>query len=119
MQYIPRCTIIEAVDLGVPLLNRLREYTEYGTIGIAWVAGTVVYIYIFRWVGQWLDQRLGTEPIFLVLGLIAAVGLSFWWLIDRLTSIERSRLAAKRRQADEVNDAQDRERDNNPRARKE
>lgn len=100
-------------------MNRLREYTEYGTIGIAWVAGTVVYIYIFKWAGQWLDQRLGTEPMFFVLGLIAAVGLSFWWLVDRLLRIESSRRAAKRSQAEGDDNAQDRERVNNPRARKE
>lgn len=100
-------------------MNRLREYTEYGTIGIAWVAGTVFYVYIFRKAGQWLDQRLGTAPIFLVLSLIVAIGLCFWWLVDRLSRMESSRVAAKRRQAKSGDDAQIRERDNNPGARKE
>lgn len=103
----------------MPPLNRLREYTEYGTIGIAWVAGTLVYVYVFKWAGQWLDQRLGTEPVFFVFGLIAAIGLSFWWLLERLMRVERDRLASRRQQADKHTSAQDREKENNPGSGKE
>lgn len=99
-------------------LNRLREYTEYGSIGIAWVAGTLVYVLVFRWAGQWLDQRLGTEPIFFVIGLLTAIGLSFWWLIERLMRIERDR-KTKRQNAESPTNAQDREKENNPRRRRE
>lgn len=103
----------------MPPLNRLREYTEYGTIGIAWVAGTLVYVYILKWAGQWLDRRFGTEPIFFILGLVAAIGLSFWWLLERLMRVERVRLEAKRQQAEKPNNAQDREKENNPGRRRE
>lgn len=72
-------------------MSRLRDYTEYGTIGITWVGGTVFYVLVMLRVGRWLDARFATEPLFLALSLLVAIGLSFWWLVDRLIRMERTR----------------------------
>lgn len=90
-------------------MSRLREYTEYGSIGITWVAGTVFYLYVLMRVGRWLDDRFATEPLFLAIGMIAAIGLSFWWLLARLAQIERTRLSRNGGPKTEGKSARDRE----------
>ncbi|MBI4405409.1 MAG: AtpZ/AtpI family protein [Deltaproteobacteria bacterium] len=33
------------------------------------------------WLGTWLDQKLGTRPLFLTLGLVAGIAVGLWWIV--------------------------------------
>lgn len=69
-------------------MNRgLSDWTRYGTIGFSWVFLTAVLLYAGYRGGQWLDARWGTEPVGLVLGLVAAVALSLTTLTQELRAV--------------------------------
>lgn len=67
------------------------DYARYGSIGISWVVSSVIYVYLGFRAGGWLDQRFGTAPLFLAGGLVAAIALSFWSLLEQLLRLERGR----------------------------
>lgn len=41
----------------------------------------VILIAVAYLVGTRLDERFGTYPLFLSIGVLAAVGLGLWWII--------------------------------------
>lgn len=85
------CTIIEPVKWGrgAPLGKHLRDYAQYGSVGISWVMVSLVYVYLGYRGGGWLDERLGTAPVFMLLGLVTGVLLSVISLINQLLHIEK------------------------------
>lgn len=63
------------------------EYGKYGSIGIAWVLSTAIYVYLGFKGGTYLDDRLETAPIFLIVGLLFGLGLSIKSLIDHILAL--------------------------------
>lgn len=57
---------------------------RYLSLAFSFGVTLVLFIFLGFWGGQWLDQRLGTEPFFLVLGILLGVGLAFRNLLDEL-----------------------------------
>ena len=53
-------------------------------------------ILVFLFAGQWLDRRLGTEPVFLLLGVFLGAGGGFFAMYRRLMA-EQKREDAERR----------------------
>jgi len=39
---------------------------------------------LFAWAGNWLDGRLGTSPLFVLLGVFGGFGGGFWSMYSRL-----------------------------------
>ncbi|MFV1986254.1 MAG: AtpZ/AtpI family protein [Gemmatimonadota bacterium] len=39
---------------------------------------------LFAWAGNWLDSRLGTSPLFVLLGVFGGFGGGFWSMYSRL-----------------------------------
>ena len=37
--------------------------------------------------GQWLDQKLNTEPVFLITGIILGIALAFFGVYDMIKSL--------------------------------
>lgn len=58
------------------------EYAKHGSIGISWVLTSVVYFYLGYKGGSYLDDRLGSSPAFLLVGLIGAMALSIRSMIS-------------------------------------
>jgi F0F1-type ATP synthase assembly protein I len=46
-------------------------------------------ILLFLWAGQWIDEKLGTEPLFLFLGVFLGAGGSFYSMYRRLMAQQR------------------------------
>lgn len=44
----------------------------------------VISILVFLFAGRWLDDRLGTSPLLLILGVFVGFGASFYSLYRRL-----------------------------------
>jgi len=78
----------------------LGDYARYGSIGISWVLTTAVYLYLGYRGGQWLDTRLGTAPIFVVVGMVVAIGLSLLTLTKELMTLEKSLRARQNNDGD-------------------
>lgn len=67
------------------------DFARYGSIGISWVLTSSIYFYLGYKGGTYVDGRLGSEPWFLVLGLLLAMALSLKTLISEIMAIiERS-----------------------------
>jgi ATP synthase protein I len=43
-----------------------------------------VSILVFLYVGQWLDRKFGTSPIFLMLGVFVGAGAAFYSMYRKL-----------------------------------
>ena len=64
------------------LLHRRKGISgsQFAGIGIQFA----VSIVIFAFAGVWLDKRLGTSPIFVLLMVLGGGGLAFWTMVRKL-----------------------------------
>lgn len=53
-------------------------------------------IFLFLFIGRWLDGRLGTAPWLLILGVIVGAGGGFYSMYRRLVILPRERAKAER-----------------------
>jgi F0F1-type ATP synthase assembly protein I len=53
---------------------------KYAGIGIQFAASIVLFLYA----GQWVDRRLGTTPIFLIVGVFVGATAAFYSIYKRL-----------------------------------
>ncbi len=63
---------------------------KYAGLGLQFALSILLFLYL----GQWLDRRLGTEPLLLIVGVFTGAGGAFYSMYRTLT-------AESRRQADE------------------
>lgn len=59
----------------------------YVGLGIQFAAG----ILLFTFLGSWLDDRLGTSPWLLMVGVFGGFALSMFWIYRRLVIVPRER----------------------------
>lgn len=90
------------------------DYAKYGSIGISWVLATSIYFYLGYKGGTYLDARLNSAPIFLLIGLLGAVALSLRMLIsDIIEMVSKSKDRQDQDGADQsYTSAPDREKNN-------
>mgnify|MGYP003577365222 CR=1 FL=1 len=64
------------------LLHRRKGVSgsQFAGIGIQFA----VSIVIFAFAGVWLDRRLGTSPIFVLLMVLGGGALAFWTMVRKL-----------------------------------
>ncbi len=75
-------------------LERLRGGAQGRSLGAAGrYAGLglqfVVSLLFFLWVGQWLDRRFGTDPVFLYVGVFTGAGGAFYSMYRTLMADQR------------------------------
>lgn len=63
--------------------------SEFAGVGIQFALAILLFLFI----GRWIDGKLGTSPIFLILGTFLGAGAAFY-------SIYRKVMAATRRDGD-------------------
>ncbi len=66
---------------------------RYAGIGIQFAVAVVVFLFA----GQWLDRRLGTSPIFLMLGVFVGAGAAFYSMYRKLMADQMAEEARKKR----------------------
>jgi F0F1-type ATP synthase assembly protein I len=69
----------------------------FAGLGLQFALAIVVFLYA----GQWLDRRLGTGPLFLILGVFVGAGGAFY-------SMYRKLMAAQRREEEEARQQRER-----------
>ena len=57
-------------------------------------------ILVFLFVGRWLDRRLGTEPVFLLLGVFVGAGGGFYAMYRKLMAEQARDEAARTAERD-------------------
>lgn len=77
----------------------LWAYAKYANIALSFGVTTAVSILLGYWGGNWVDRRLGTFPIFMVLGVLLGVGASFKSLFDFVAAFERLERKIKEEQS--------------------
>lgn len=55
---------------------------EYAGVGIQFAATLLIFLFA----GRWLDERLGTDPWLLMLGVFLGFGLSLYSIYTRLNA---------------------------------
>lgn len=86
----------------------LGEYAKYATLGISLVVTSGVYLFLGYKGGTWLDARWGTEPVFLVVGIVLGLVMSLASFAKELLAVERARKPAAQ-ESDKDTDARDSE----------
>jgi ATP synthase protein I len=57
----------------------------YAGLGVQFVLAILFFLYA----GRWLDRRLGTQPVFLYVGVFAGAGAGFYLMYRRLMRDQR------------------------------
>ncbi|MDO8500835.1 MAG: AtpZ/AtpI family protein [Gemmatimonadaceae bacterium] len=65
-----------------------------GEINLGSFAGVglqfAVAIVLFLFLGQWVDRKLGTSPVFLLAGVFIGGGAAFYGMYRRLTTAQKA-----------------------------
>ncbi len=76
--------------VGTPPATGLPRAREPGEVSPWALAGLgvqfAVALVFFGYAGQWVDQRLNTAPVFLLTGVLAGAGGTFFLSFRRLTA---------------------------------
>ena len=72
---------------------------RYAGVGIQFAAAIILFLYA----GQWLDRRLGTSPIFLILGVFLGAGAAFYSMYHKLMADQNAEEARKKWKSSEEN----------------
>lgn len=56
----------------------------------------VVALLLFLYIGQWVDRRLGTAPVFLLIGIFVGAGGSFYAMYRKLMAAQAREDQARR-----------------------
>ncbi len=64
-----------------------RKASPYLNMGYV-LLGSIVF---FGFVGNWIDQRLNSKPIGLLIGLFTGLGLGFYHLLKAIEQIENKK----------------------------
>lgn len=69
----------------------LAQGQKYLALGLKFAGGIVIFILG----GLWLDRRLGTTPLFILVGMLVGGGLSFLSIYRQLSADEAAERKAK------------------------
>lgn len=80
-----------------------EQPTPESSVGSAGVMAGVglqfaLSILLFLWVGQWMDKKFGTAPLFLLLFVFVGAGASFYSMYRKLMEHQRREDEERRRQ---------------------
>jgi ATP synthase protein I len=64
----------------------------YAGFGMQFVVALLLFLYL----GQWADRRLGTSPVFLLIGIFVGAGGSFYAMYRKLMAAQAREDQAKR-----------------------
>ena len=66
----------------------------YAGFGLQFVIALLVFLYL----GQWVDRKFDTAPVFLLIGVFAGAGGAFYSLYRKLTAAQRREDKAREEQ---------------------
>jgi ATP synthase protein I len=69
--------------------------SRFAGVGLQFIIAIVLFLYL----GKWVDSRLGTGPVFLIVGVFLGAGGGFYSLYRKISAAQKAddaRRAAKR-----------------------
>lgn len=82
----------------------MRNALKYVNIGLSFGITSAVAIYLGYLGGAWVDARLETHPIFMLVCVVLAIVVSFRVLIRDVLGVEDDELKTPRKREDEGQD---------------
>ena len=67
-----------------------RPAFRYIYYGLSFGIAMAVTMYVLYLCGKWLDERFGTEPIFMLTGIILSIAVSFIRMIAEVRALDKS-----------------------------
>lgn len=68
----------------------------YAGLGLQFVIALLVFLYL----GQWVDRKLGTDPVFLLIGVFVGAGAAFYSMYRKLMGAQEREEQEKRARKD-------------------
>lgn len=89
------------------------KYLRYLNLALSFGISMVLTILLGVYGGDWLDRRLGTSPVFLLLGIFLGIGAGFynlWSELSKLIEVNKKRKLEEKKQHEGIFEtSQDRE----------
>ena len=67
----------------------MRSTLRHLNVGLSFGIAMAIRLVIGYYGGQWLDEKLGTDPWITLVGILLAIGLSFHHLISEFSKMEK------------------------------
>ena len=83
-------------DPGAPPGKRRTTSSAAEFAGIGFQFAGAILLFLFA--GQWLDRRLGTGPLFLIVGVFLGASAGFYAMYRRLMAAQRRDAEQRKRQ---------------------
>lgn len=58
----------------------------YASVGLQFALGIILFLFL----GQWADRKLGTSPVFLLIGVFVGGGAAFYSMYRRLARAQKA-----------------------------
>jgi F0F1-type ATP synthase assembly protein I len=68
-----------------PRTDQQLSAGSYAGLGIQFAIGTLLFLYI----GKWIDAKLGTSPAFLIAGVFLGAGGSFYLVYRKIAAAQK------------------------------
>jgi ATP synthase protein I len=77
--------------------NKSLSGNDFAGAGIQFAAALVLFVFL----GSWLDKRLGTSPLFVVLGVFVGGGGGFYSLYRKVVTAQKQDDELRRKKREE------------------
>jgi len=65
--------------------RRQEQWTTLVNIGLTFTVAVLLGFFA----GRWVDGKLHTQPLFILIGVFWGVGGSFWYLVRKVRELEK------------------------------
>lgn len=79
---------------GTPAMSAMGAAGKYMGLGLQF-GGSIL---LFLWIGQWVDRKVGTSGVFVLLGVFVGAGAAFYSMYRSLMADQRREEAETARQ---------------------
>lgn len=70
---------------GKPAGGEGRGAAAYVGLGLQFALSMLLFLYA----GQWIDRKIGTAPVFLIIGVFVGAGAAFYNIYQKLMAAQR------------------------------
>jgi len=66
---------------------------DFAGVGIQFAVAIIAFLFA----GQWLDERIGTKPVFTIVGVFLGAGAAFYNMYRKITAAQKQDDESRRR----------------------